>query len=144
MNLKNNKHLIQFMLEEKVILKKMIHRISQYFSPMYRCFKRVTGVGSGNYIYFWRYAELSDENVTAPTTSDYSLNPQVSYLGTKSRVEFKGRCLKQDKITFDHRKIVNIFIFHERSKTFNVSIFPTLENCFFGAVSLTRNADIDK
>ena len=50
---------------------------------MYRCFKRVTDVGSGNYIYFWRYAELSVENVTAPTTSDYSLNPQVCYLGTK-------------------------------------------------------------
>ena len=57
---------------------------------MYRYFKRVSGVGSGNYIYFWKYKGLSDENITAPTTTDCSLNPQLSYLGTKTRVEFKG------------------------------------------------------
>ena len=37
--------------------------------------------------------------ILVPTTSDYSLNPQLSYLGNKARVEFKGSCLKQDKIT---------------------------------------------
>ena len=31
-----------------------------------------------------------------------------------------------------------------RSKTINISDYPTLENCLFGAVSLTKNADIDK
>ena len=37
--------------------------------------------------------------ILVSTTSDYSLNPQLSYLGNKTRVEFKGSCLKQDKIT---------------------------------------------
>ena len=37
--------------------------------------------------------------ILVPTTSDYSLNPQLSHLGNKTRVEFKGSCLKQDKIT---------------------------------------------
>ena len=40
--------------------------------------------------------------------SDYKLNPQLSYFGTKTRVEFKGSCLKQNKVTFNHGKIVNI------------------------------------
>ena len=45
---------------------------------------------------------LSDETITAPTTSDYNLSTQLSYLGTKTRLEFKGSCLKQGKITYDH------------------------------------------
>ena len=80
------------------------------FQSMYRCIKRVAGVGSGNYNYFSKSKELFNYNITAPTTSDYSLNPQLSYFGTEVRVEFKGSCLKQDKITYDHRKIVNIYI----------------------------------
>ena len=49
--------------------------------------------------------------ILVPTTSDYSLNPQLSYLGNKTRVEFKGSCLKQDKIRYTHRKIVNFTLF---------------------------------
>ena len=30
------------------------------------------------------------------------------------------------------------------SKSINTSYYLTLENCLFGAVSLTKNADIDK
>ena len=44
------------------------------FQPMCRYFMRVAGVGTGNYIYFWNYKELSGENITAPTTSDYVLH----------------------------------------------------------------------
>ena len=41
------------------------------------------------------------------------------------------------------KKIVNIDIFYEISKNYKISSYPTLENCLFGAVSLTKNADID-
>ena len=111
---------------------------------MYKYFKRIEGVGTGNYIYFWKSKGLSDENITAPTTRDYSLNPQLSYLGNKTRVEFKGSCFKQDEIIYTHRKIVNIYIVYEISKTYNISNYSTLENCLFGVVSLTKNAHIDK
>ena len=40
------------------------------FQPMHRYFKRVSGVGSGNCVYFWKYKGLSDENITALTTVD--------------------------------------------------------------------------
>ena len=110
---------------------------------MYRYFKRVIGVGTGNYIYFWKSKGLSDENIAAPSTSDYKLNPQLSYFRTKTRVEIRGSYLKQDKITFNHGKIVNIYIVYELDKIY-VKISPTLVNCLFGAVSLTKNTDIDK
>ena len=87
---------------------------------------------------------MSDENITAPNTSNYNFNPQLSFFDTKTKVEFKGSCLKQDKITYDHGKVVNIYIVYERSKNFNKSSYPRFENCLFGAVSLTKNADIDK
>ena len=65
--------------------------------------------------------------------SDCKRNPQLSYFGTKTRVEFRGSCLKQDKITFNHWKIVNIYIVYEFDKIY-VKTSPTLVNCLFGAV----------
>ena len=85
---------------------------------MYRYLKRVVGVGTGNYIYFWKSKGLPDDSITAPTTSDYKLNSQLSYIGTKTRVEFRVSCLKQDKITFNHGKVVNIYIVYELDKIY--------------------------
>ena len=67
----------------------------------------------------------------------------MNYYGTKARLEFRRSCLKQDKSTFNHGKIVNIYIVYELDKTY-VKTHPTLVNCLFGAVSITKNADIDK
>ena len=66
------------------------------------------------------------------------------YYGTETRAIFNGSYLKQDKNTFNYGKIVNIYIVYETSKRINISNYPTLENCLFRAVSLTKNADIDK
>ena len=74
----------------------------------------------------------------------YKVTLQLSYYGSKTRVEFNGSCLKQDKITFNHGNVVNIYIVYEINKSINISNYPTLENCLFGAVRLTKNADIDK
>ena len=113
------------------------------FQQMYRYFKRIAGVGSGNYIYFWKAKGLSDEELDSVTASDYKITPELSFYGTKTRVEFNGSCLKQDKATYNHRTIVNIYIIYEISKNYN-STYAMLENCLFGAVSLTKNADINK
>ena len=72
------------------------------------------------------------------------LNAQLSYHGNKTRVELKGSCLKQSKITYTHGKIINIYIVFEIKKNFNISTYSTLKNCLFGAVSLTKNAYIVK
>ena len=77
---------------------------------------------------------MSDESIKPPTTSNKVLNPLVDYVGTKIRVKFNGDCLKQEKITFNHGKIVNIYIVYETERSVNISSYPTLENCLFGAM----------
>ena len=69
------------------------------FQPIYRYFKRISGVGSGNYIYFWKSKGLSDERPDSITASNHKITPELSYYGTKTKVEFNGSCLKQDKVT---------------------------------------------
>ena len=49
-----------------------------------------------------------------------------------------------DKVTFNHGKVVNIYIDYEISTNVNINDYPTLENFLFDAVTLTKNADIDK
>ena len=44
------------------------------------------------------------------------LNLLVDYVGTKARVKFNGDCLKQEKFTFNHGKIINIYIVYEIEK----------------------------
>ena len=73
------------------------------FEPLNKYFKIITSTNT-NYVSSWKSKALSDENVTAPTTSDYKLNPKLSYIGTKTRAEFRGSCLKQNKATFNHTK----------------------------------------
>ena len=41
------------------------------FQPMYGYFKRIAGVDSGNYIYFWKSKGLSDERLDSITACNY-------------------------------------------------------------------------
>ena len=52
--------------------------------------------------------------------------------------------MKQDKVTFNHEKIVKINIVYKISKNIKISDYLTLESCLFDAVSLAKNADIGK
>ena len=66
-------------------------------------------------------------------------------MGVKPRVRFSGSCLKQDKVTYTHGKVVNIYIVNELNKNDKTSSNdPTLENCFFGGVSMTKHGNIDR
>ena len=112
------------------------------FQLMYRYFKRVAGVGS--YICFWKSKGLSDERINSITTSNYSITPELSHYGIKARVKFSGSCLRQDKATYNHGTIVNIYTVYEISKNYNINSYPKLENCLFGAASLTKHVDIDQ
>ena len=75
---------------------------------------------------------------------NHSVTPNLNYYGTTTRVEFNGSCLKQDSVTFNHGKLVNISIVYEISKNINNSDYLTMENCLFRAVTLTKNTAIDK
>ena len=109
----------------------MLHKIIWCRSQCTDILKRVVGVGTGNNIYFWKSKGLSDEHITPPTTSDHRLNPQISYYGTKTKVKFDGSCLKQAKVTFNHGRVVNIYILYETTKIVDLSgnnNRPTIEN----------------
>ena len=62
---------------------------------------------------------------------------------TVRALRVNGDCLKQEKFLFDHGKIVNIYIVYDTNKNFSSSNYPTLENCLFGAVKLTKHIDFD-
>ena len=96
-----------------------------------------------NHISEWKSKGLSDEVIKPPATSDNSLASALNYVGNKIRVKFDGGCLKQDKITFNHGKIVSLYIVYTLSLNLNSFNFA-LENCLFGALKLTKNTDIDK
>ena len=54
---------------------------------------------------------------------------------SKIRLEFKGSCSEQDKVTFAPDSVVNLFIVFE---------LDTWSSDFSGSVKLTKNADRDK
>ena len=97
-----------------------------------------------DYFSSWKSKGLSAENILPPTASDNSLTPALSYYRSKTRVKFTGSCLKQSKISYTHGSVVNIYIVYELGASSSHVNDPTLKNCLFGAVTLTKNADIDK
>ena len=101
-------------------------------------------ITNNDYVSSWKSKGLSAESIKPPTTSDNSLTPALSYYGTKTRVKFTGSCLKQSKISYAHGKVVNIYIVYELGASSSHNNDPTLKNCLFRAVTLTKNADIDR
>ena len=102
-------------------------------------------VGNSDYVLSWTSKGLSNENITPPSTRNNFLSPSLNYLGTKIRIKFSGSCLKQDKITYTHEKIVSIYIVYEINRKDNTIISDsTLENSLFGAVTLTKHVNIDR
>ena len=52
--------------------------------------------------------------------------------------------VKTIKNSYTYGKLLNIYIVYELGASSSHVNNPTLKNCLFGAVTLTRNADIDK
>ena len=65
-------------------------------------------------------------------------------MAPKPELNFYGSCLQQPKTSYTYGKVVNIYIVYELSASGSHSDDPTLKNNLFGAVTLTKNADIDK
>ena len=99
---------------------------------------------------------MSDESIKPPITSNNSFTPLIDYYGYKMRLKFNGRCLIQSKASYTHEKILNIYIVYNLAGSSSLSLplslclclslsdDPTLKNCLFAAVSLTKNANMDK
>ena len=106
---------------------------------MYRYFKRIGGVGAGDYFTSWKFKGLFGENITASSAPNNFLNSLLEYLGTKPRVRFSGSCLEKNAITYNDGKSVKIYIVYEINKNDNAtSSDPKLENRLFRAVTSTK------
>ena len=104
------------------------------FQPMYRYFKVIANAKN---ISEWKSEGLSDESIKPPSTSDTSLSPLINCLDNKVRLKFNEGCLKQqNKLTYTHGTIVNIFIVYELGVSNSFNDDPTLKNSLFGAVKL--------
>ena len=96
------------------------------------------------YISSWKSKRLSDEAIKLPVTSHSSLTPCIHCVSNEIRLKFTGSCLKQPKLQYTHRTIVNIYIVYELGASSSNNNDPTLKNCFFSAVTLNKNAETDK
>ena len=95
------------------------------------------------YVYYWQSKGISDGKSNAPDTSS-SIDMASILEETKMRLKFKNDILRQNKVTYNHGKIVNIYIVYEISSTFTSQSTFTPKNSLFGAVKLTKNSDIRK
>ena len=102
-------------------------------------------IANTKYISSCKSKELPDETTNPPATSYNSLSPLIDYLGNKIRPRFTGGCLKQqNKFTYTHGTIVNVYIVCELRASSSFNDEPALKSSLFGAVKLNKNADIDK
>ena len=114
------------------------------FLPMGKYFKLNSVVGAADYVLSWQSKGLSNESIKLTTTTNNSLTPELNYYVTKTRVKFTRSCLKQSSHILTHIKVVNIYIVYELAASSSNFNDRTLKNCLFGAVTLTKNADIEK
>ena len=58
------------------------------FQPMYKYLNLIVNVSNVDYIYYWKSKGLLDQRLNSIRASSYSVTPNISYYGTKKRVEF--------------------------------------------------------
>ena len=112
------------------------------FQPLFRYFKLNV---STSRVSSWKSKGLSAETIELPSTSNNNISPQLDfYGGGKLRVELTGSCLKQPNISQNHKKVVHIYNVYDLGASGSNNSDPTLKKCLLGAVTLTKNADIEK
>ena len=114
------------------------------FQPVKKTLTTFSGLP--NTIAEWEYKGLPNEKIKPPFTANHSFSPKLVWMNnSRIKIEFKGSCLKEDKITFAPNNVVNLFIIYELNKwSQDLNAEFTLKDCLFGAVKITKNGDPDK
>ena len=88
---------------------------------------------------------MSDLDIRPIKTNNYLLNPSLDeYDTTKKRLKFNGSILNRSPTSINHGKIVNIYAVYEITSNYNDINYPTVKNCLFWSVKLTKNTNINK
>ena len=77
-------------------------------------------IANTKYISSWKSKGLSESNCLL-----------IDYLGNKIILKFDGTILRKPKISYAHRKTVNIYIVYKLGASSCHSGDPALKNCFF-------------
>ena len=107
------------------------------FQPARKYFKTDN---NSAYISEWKSKGLG---IKPPKVGNNNLTPQINYYRHHLRVIFSASCLQQSKIDYSNKKISFYIAYELRTSNSNIND-PTLQNCLFGSVTLTKNVVIDK
>ena len=114
------------------------------FQPISKYLK-VAYVNDINHILSWKSRGLNDIKIEYIKTNNYLLNPHMDLYDMSKTIKlFNGSFLNWFPPTILHGDIVNVYIVYEITSNYNDISYPTLENCLFASVKLTKNADINK
>ena len=90
---------------------------------MYKYFKIAS-----NKISSWESKGLSNKKISSTTSNNNNkFATSLIYFNARLKVKFNGDFLKQDKVTYSHAPIVNIYIVYKSTPTTNNSSV-TLQN----------------
>ena len=109
------------------------------FQSILKCFTL-----NSKWITKWRSKGLSNKSLEVVSTSNSTLTPSINYYGDKARLKFTESILQQKRVTYSHKKVVNLYVVYEITNFHGINSYLTLTNALFSAVKLTKNADIDK
>ena len=88
---------------------------------------------------------MSDKSIKSLAAYNYSLAQTLNHINIKPQAKFHGSCLKQERVTFNHKKVVNIYFVYEINLWSHIlSAIFVLGNSLLGAVKSTQIADSDK
>ena len=105
--------------------------------------KYLTLNDNNKYITKWKSKGLSNEDLEFVYASRAIITPEINYNENKLWLNFIGSILHQKKITYNHKNVVNLYVVYEITK-FRFDNNPILTNALFGAVRVTKNANINK
>ena len=90
------------------------------FQPIQKYFKTFVE-GSFTYISSWESKGSSNEKISSTTTSNYNEGAEPVYENARIKLSFNTDLLKQDKVTYNHGTIVNIYIVYRLAPGINHS-----------------------
>ena len=112
------------------------------FHIVYRYIKKIS---NNNYNSAWKSKRLSHESIKPSDASDNSLAPSINDNNTKLRVRFGGSCLKQERVAYKYKYVVDIYFVYEINLwSYIQDGYCLLGNSLFGAANVTKNADLEK
>ena len=80
------------------------------FSPVS---KYLSSFSKTDNIYSWTSKEISEESIKTPFTSENSFFPKWVDGYQLPKIKVNGNCLKQDRLSFLHRNVVNLYNTYE-------------------------------